>query len=37
MPVDKQSVDEICLRLLSLAQDYDAKFDGWETTIMKAD
>lgn len=37
MPVDKESIDETCLDLMDLADACDAKFDGWETTIVKAD
>lgn len=35
MPVDKESIDETCLDLMDLADACDAKFDGWETTIVK--
>lgn len=37
MPVDKESIDETCLDLMDLAEACDAKFDGWETSIVKAE
>jgi regulator of RNase E activity RraB len=36
MPVDKETIDETCLDLIDLAEACDAKFDGWETSIVKA-
>jgi len=37
MPVDKETIDETCLDLIDLAEACDAKFDGWETSIVKAE
>ncbi|MCK4867854.1 MAG: DUF695 domain-containing protein [Alphaproteobacteria bacterium] len=37
MPVDKESIDETCLDLMDLAEACDAKFDGWDTSIVKAE
>ena len=37
MPVDKESIDETCLDLMDLAEACDAKFDGWETSTVKAE
>lgn len=37
MPVDKETIDETCLDLMDLAEACDAKFNGWETTIVKAE
>ncbi len=37
MPLDKETIDETCLDLMDLAEACDAKFDGWETSIMKAE
>lgn len=36
MPVDKETIDETCLDIMDLADACGAKFDGWETTIVKA-
>lgn len=36
MPVDKETIDETCLDLMDLAEACDAKFDGWETSVVKA-
>lgn len=36
MPVDKETIDETCLDLMDLAEACNAKFDGWETSIVKA-
>jgi len=36
MPVDKESIDETCLDLMDLADACNARFEGWETTIVKA-
>ena len=37
MPGDKETIDETCLDLMDLAEACDAKFNGWETTIVKAE
>ena len=37
MPVDKETIDETCLDLMDLADACNAKFDGWETAVVKAD
>jgi regulator of RNase E activity RraB len=37
MAVDKETIDETCLDLMDLAEACDAKFDGWETSIVKAE
>lgn len=37
MPVDKESIDETCLDLMDLADACEAKFEGWETSIAKAE
>ncbi|MDH5556059.1 MAG: DUF695 domain-containing protein [Alphaproteobacteria bacterium] len=37
MPVDKETIDETCLDLMDLAEACDAKFEGWDTSIVKAE
>lgn len=36
-PVDKETIDDTCFDLMDLAEACDAKFNGWETSVMKAD
>ncbi len=33
--VDRDSIDELTLDLLDLAQELGGEYDGWETTVEK--
>lgn len=35
-PVDKETIDDTCFDLMDLAEACNAKFNGWETSVMKA-